>query len=48
VLILFPAFAVIGYWLGSARPWVRLAYLALSSSWLLAHSALSAVYIFVG
>ncbi|HEX9797188.1 MAG TPA: mannosyltransferase family protein [Anaerolineales bacterium] len=48
VLILFPAFAVIGHWLASARPWVRLAYLALSSSWLLAHSALSAVYIFVG
>ena len=48
VLILFPAFAVIGHWLASARPRERLAYLALSSSWLMVHSALSAVYIFIG
>jgi hypothetical protein len=48
VLVLFPAFLVVGDWLAGARPWARFAYLAISGSLLILASALYALWFFLG
>ena len=47
-VVLFPAFLVVGEWLGRARRWTRFVYLAVSSAVLLAMSALYSLWFFLG
>jgi hypothetical protein len=48
VLVLFPAFLVVGDWLVGARPRARFAYLAVSGSLLILASSLYALWFFLG
>jgi hypothetical protein len=48
VLVLFPAFLVVGDWLATARPRTRFAYLAVSGSLLILASILFTLWFFLG
>ena len=48
VLVLFPAFLVVGDWLADTRPWARFAYLAISGSLLILASILYSLWFFLG
>jgi len=48
VLVLFPAFLVVGDWLASTRRWIRFGYLAVSSTLLLILSSLYVFWWFIG
>lgn len=48
VLVLFPAFIVMGDWLAHRGPWLRFAILVLSSTLLIGLSALYALWWFIG
>jgi len=48
VLVLFPAFLVVGDWLASTRRWIRFGYVAVSSTLLLILSSLYVFWWFIG
>jgi hypothetical protein len=48
VLVLFPAFLIVGDWLAGARPWARFTYLAISGSLLILASLLYSLWFFLG
>jgi len=48
VLVLFPAFLVVGDWLATTRRWIRFGYVAVSSTLLLILSSLYVFWWFIG
>jgi hypothetical protein len=48
VLVLFPAFLVVGDWLSTTRRWIRFGYVAVSSTLLLILSSLYVFWWFIG